>query len=61
MKVTMIVLKTDWLEIFAIAANGKILIQVIHHNVVLLVVIITIMVNVLKAGRRVIWTKIRES
>ena len=61
LKVTIIVLKIDWLVIFVIATNGKILIQVIHQNVVLLIAIITIMVNVLKAGKRSIWTKIRES
>ena len=61
LKVTIIVLKIDWLVIFVIATNGKILIQVIHQNVVLLIAIITIMVNVLKAEKRSIWTKIRES
>ena len=59
--VTTIVLFIDWLVIFAVATNRKILIQVIHQNVVLLIGIIAIMMNVLKTGRHFIWTKIRES
>ena len=47
---TIIVLSIDWLVIFSVATNGKILIQVIHQIVVLLIVMITMMMNVLKAA-----------
>ena len=43
------------------ATNGKILKQITHQNVVLLIVIITIMVNVLKTGRCIILKIIRGS
>ena len=48
LKVTILVLKSDWLVIFTITTKGKALKQIIHQNVVLLIDIITIMVNVLK-------------